>query len=55
MGLDGASVNQEGLQYYLLFTCKYCTNRKKKSLSHAAFATKPYGRVHELGFGYQDG
>ena len=42
LGLEGAAVNQVGLQYYLLLMHKSCMNEQKKLLSHAAWATKPF-------------
>ena len=55
LGLEGAAVNQEGLQYCLLFMHKSCMNKQRKSLSHAAWATKPFGIVHESVFRHQGG
>ena len=53
LGLEGAAVNQEGLQYYLFFVYKSYMYKQKKSLSHAAWATKPFGIVHESVFRHQ--
>ena len=55
LGLEGAAVNQVGLQYCLLFMHKSCMNKQKKSLSYAVWATKPFGIVHELVFRHQGG
>ena len=42
LGLEGAEIDQEGLHYCHLFVHKFCMNRQGKSLSHVAFATKPF-------------
>ena len=55
LGLQGTEVNQQGLQYYLLFVYKSCMNIQKMLLSHTDWATKPFERVHELVFGHQGG
>ena len=55
LGLKGAAVNQLGLQYYLLFMNKSCMNEQRKSLSHTAWTTKPFGIVHESACGHQGG
>ena len=47
LGLEGAEVNLEGLEYCLLFVHKWCTNGQKKSLFHAAWATKPFGKEYK--------
>ena len=54
-GLEVAKVNQMGLQYCLLFVHKLCMNEQRKLLFHAAWATKPFGRVHESVFRHQGG
>ena len=55
LGLEGAAVNQEGLQYCLLFMHKSCINGQRKSLFHTAWATKPFGRVHKSVLRHQGG
>ena len=55
LGLAGAAVNQVGLQYCLLFIHKPCMNEQRKSLSHAAWASKPFRIVLESVFGHQGG
>ena len=55
LGLEGAAVNQVGLQYCLLFVHKSCMNKQRKLLSHVAWATKPFGIVHEPVFRHQGG
>ena len=51
-GLEGAAVNQVGLQYCPLFVHKSCMNIQRKTLSHVAWATKPFGIVHKSVFKY---
>ena len=53
--LEGAAINEKGLQYCLLLAYKWYTNRQKKSLFHGVWVTKPFGRVYEIVFGHQGG
>ena len=50
----GCIVNQEGLQYCLFVVHPSgAQTNKESSLSHAAWATKPFGIEHELVFRHQ--
>ena len=51
LGLEGAAVNQVGLQYCFLFVHKLCINKQRKYLSYTAWGTKTFGIVHKSVFG----